>query len=448
MNTKTKTGAASLYIVIFTTLLLGIITLGFIRIMLSEASQTSNADLSQSAFDSALAGVEDAKVALLKYHECLSNNDTSTSCQNAIASMQAQDSTTNCDLVRNVLGREYDIESGETIIQTGTDGTGQDMQQAYTCVLIAEDTTEYVGQLNDSYHSKMIPLRTTNINELRYVRVEWYSNKNISPETGQEPNMPNRSPDTLDSTNKPNNDTTNIGLFSKLTGSDDTPAPPTLGVQLIQTNNTFSIADLDTNKGNDTNRGTLILYPSASAPGNIIASTTSSGFSASSDKAYNTPTPIRCEPNDAQDINFFCTAVLAIPAPYNGNVNDRSESSSFLRLFLPYGTPPTDFHIFLCKDNPSDPCGINTGSEDDLMPFVGVQARIDSTGRANDLFRRIESRVELVDVYFPFPEYVVTIRGTEVDVLNKNFWITKNNWGGADSGCLTGELKNNCEQQL
>ena len=52
-------------------IILGIITLGFTRLMLSQATQTTNNDLSQSAYDSALAGVEDAKISVIKYHQCL-----------------------------------------------------------------------------------------------------------------------------------------------------------------------------------------------------------------------------------------------------------------------------------------------------------------------------------------------------------------------------------------
>ena len=57
---KTKKGATSIYIVAFTTMVLSILTISFVRIMVSEAQQTSNYDLSQSAYDSALAGIEDA----------------------------------------------------------------------------------------------------------------------------------------------------------------------------------------------------------------------------------------------------------------------------------------------------------------------------------------------------------------------------------------------------
>ena len=57
---STKKGVASFYVVIFATILFGVITLSFIRIILSESGQSSNDDLSQSAYDSALVGVEHA----------------------------------------------------------------------------------------------------------------------------------------------------------------------------------------------------------------------------------------------------------------------------------------------------------------------------------------------------------------------------------------------------
>ena len=68
---KTRKGAASIYIVIFTTTLLGIIALSFVRIMLAESLRTTNYSLSQSAYNSALAGIEDAKIILLRNQSCV-----------------------------------------------------------------------------------------------------------------------------------------------------------------------------------------------------------------------------------------------------------------------------------------------------------------------------------------------------------------------------------------
>ena len=73
---STKKGATSMIVTVFTIILFSIITLAFTRLILSEVNQTTNSNLSKSAYDSALAGVEDAKVALLKYHDCLNKGHT------------------------------------------------------------------------------------------------------------------------------------------------------------------------------------------------------------------------------------------------------------------------------------------------------------------------------------------------------------------------------------
>ena len=52
--------------------------------------------------------------------------------------------------------------------------------------------------------------------------------------------------------------------------------------------------------------------------------------------------------------------------------------------------------------------------------FKGVQPSIDSTGRANDQYRRVEDRVDLVNTNFPFPEAALDVSGN----LCKNFLVT------------------------
>ena len=59
---KFKKGAASFYIVAISTLILVIIAASFAAVIISEMARTSNDDLAQSAYDSALAGVEDGSI--------------------------------------------------------------------------------------------------------------------------------------------------------------------------------------------------------------------------------------------------------------------------------------------------------------------------------------------------------------------------------------------------
>ena len=152
MSKYTQEGAASIFIVIFTTILLSIITLSFVRIMVSESNLTINYNLSQSAYDSALAGIEDAKVALLRYHECISKGDYSSNvCSKAINAMRADGATENCDIVKDMLDRPG--EDGETIVQSesqvfaddGVSEVGETIDQAYTCVKISEIYKRYTA---------------------------------------------------------------------------------------------------------------------------------------------------------------------------------------------------------------------------------------------------------------------------------------------------------------
>jgi hypothetical protein len=59
------------------------------------------------------------------------------------------------------------------------------------------------------------------------------------------------------------------------------------------------------------------------------------------------------------------------------------------------------------------------------MKFSGVQSIVDSTGRANDLFRRVEARLEMIDTYFPMPDAALTLSG-DGNNLNKSFYVTNN----------------------
>ena len=96
----------------------------------------------------------------------------------------------------------------------------------------------------------------------------------------------------------------------------------------------------------------------------------------------------------------------------------------------------------MCKD---ENCNTTTNFQD-------VQVSIDSTGRANDMYSRVEARVEFIDVGFPFPEFAIQATSTDGDAIKKNFYVTsdcyklgedENGVWGATACNNTGEVPDN-----
>ncbi|MEP6710675.1 MAG: hypothetical protein ABJA64_03065, partial [Candidatus Saccharibacteria bacterium] len=132
---KDQRGAVSLFIVVFSALLVTVVTVGFIQIMLRNQQEATTADLSQSAYDSALAGVEDAKRVLVA---------GATLDPNA------------CDSVAKAL--DASSAGDETKIQQSEGDKA--LSQAYTCVKVERDTDDFAGKgLGGEQQSVVIPLK-------------------------------------------------------------------------------------------------------------------------------------------------------------------------------------------------------------------------------------------------------------------------------------------------
>lgn len=377
-TTNHQRGAVSLFVVVFATLLITVLTVGFVRIMLTDQQQAMANDLSQSAYDSALAGVEDAKRALLACDE-----GNSAVC----AAIDAGQCTTLLD-AGVVAFSGQDANSTEVLIQSTIGDGSQNLNQAYTCVIIDPNTQDVLQPLGVD-KSIMIPLR--GVGPFTDVQVSWTT----SADTAGDPTYYN-APVTLP--------TASSGDWAPST-------PSLLRTQLVQFDEGgFTLDDFNvTDSGSNAN--TLFLYPTAG-----LANSPVSEFSFVSDVRQranqNEPKPVSCVPSYATR-DYACSAVLSLPTAVNGDANGDNRQA-YLRLNALYNA--TNIKLELLNGSSS-------------VLFDNVQPKIDSTGRANDLFRRVEARVRL-DSNFAYPESAVDVSGN----LCKNFLVTDE----------TTDYRNNC----
>lgn len=378
MTTKTKEyGAVSLFIVLFTTLLVTIITISFIRIMLSDQRQATAADLSRSAYDSAQAGVEDAKRALLDFQsECASGD--ARRCATARELI-------NSPVCNKSLTRIVNYVPNQEVLVQQVSGDGADaLQQAYTCVKITNQTNDYIGTLSQD-DSKLVPL--VGVSSFDSIKLEWFNAKDLQQGSSMVVDRP------LIADGVP------LLAQSSWTSAATRNRPSIMRTQLIQfSDRGFSLLDFDgaANAGNVSNANTLFLYPS-----NIASSFSLKNFTSNTRKtATSSPTQTSCVDKLVAG-GYACSATITLPTPTGGG-----NRIAFLRLMALYKT--THYRLTLL-----DAAGVT-------VKFSGVQPQIDSTGRANDLFRRVQSRVEMIDESFPYPEAAVDITGN----FCKDFTIT------------------------
>jgi len=460
---KTKKGAAAVYVVIFTATLLGVISLSFVRLMLSEMGRTGNYSLSQSAYNSALAGIEDAKIVLLRYQNCVNNGGTYSgiACDEYIKQLQTnvEESSQNCDLVSELLG--YNNDNHETIIQTKSEESegvninnaisdaASSFDQAYTCVRISPKNSDYVTTLTENYPTKIIPIRTSSASETNKVNrivLSWFSRQNL--ESLSENGLDDTRFHIFNGTEAPMNGKMKGDMINEFqtasvyanSFNENPVVPSVIQATLIQTSNNFKLSEFYSAKGEKTNRGTITLRPTNENPYDIEYENNYSNpingnpFASSAKKSQNSPLDVHCFINNDNDIpvssGYACTADIFVPRPIGGDEDQRNYTTFFLVVNLPYGDPETDVRVELmnCSDEnvsifeKTDDAGCKN------IDFADVQPIVDSTGRANDLFRRIEARIELVDVYFPIANYALAVDKTkdgEGDV-NKDFYVTKN----------------------
>jgi len=370
-------GEVSLFVVIFATLLLTIVTVSFVRIMVNNQQQASTIDLSQSAYDSAQVGVEDAKRAILHYQTVCSAPgadpaNIATPC--GLAASQINSSTCNAFAATGGLNDVVPANDAGKEVKVQNQGTSNTLDQAYTCTTITLNTPDYIGTLEKDT-SEIIPLVAVG-GAIDMVQIDWFT----------EQNYPSGSP------------ILNSEYTAPLSSSWSGNTPPVLRAQLIQFDSTdgFTLDSFnDKNVASQSNANTLFLYPS-SVGANQYSFATDSRRNVNP-SFPNSPLLVKCS-SDLTSFPYACSAKLPLPSQIGAG-----SRTAFLRLSTAYN--PATYKVSLIS-----------GSN---VKFDGVQPEIDSTGRASDMFRRVKARVKLSS-NFPYPNAEIFTKGN----FCKNFSVS------------------------
>jgi len=385
---KTKHGMASIYVVVFVTMLIGVITLSFLRIMLSESGRTEKSTLADSAMNSAMAGVEDAKTLLVAYDNCINGLISDKARCGEVMTKVNSTADNSCDL------GVYSSDNETNVGYGGANNSGSISDQAYTCVNLTVKG-DFVGRIDDSEPVLVVPMRVEggDVNSVAGVNISWTgSNSDSYDDYGDFSNSSLEKKDVASVLGKKGVTTTNSGNASKANG---------LKVTLIQTSSSYNNDDFYVSDvaNEQTNRATVMLLPSSAS--DAISNVTKENLLRSADKTYNAPLSVKCTGDN------YCATDVTFPMPKGG---DRFQDTFFLVISRVYSEPTVDEVTIKMHDV--------DGNE---IPFFNVQPIVDSTGRAGDLVRRVEVRLgSNAGQFVPLAE--LTVDGG----LDKDFFVTKN----------------------
>ena len=392
LNQKIKQCGASIFLVVVSCMFVAIIVASFVRLMIRDQQQASQQDISQSAYDSAQAGVEDAKRFMnIWLSECQSGQSVSNDrCSAMSQALQAAALDTNGGSCNILNSAGVGSASGETMIQSSSSSADTKLDQAYTCVKLQMDTEDYLGELSKdgSATIRLKPVATA-----KYIRISWHTSKDTSSESVPLDNF---------------GIATNIALPTSWTTNK--PAVVTAQLAGINFASAHSGDSLDNPITNGTGSGKITLFPSSSSTA-YNSDSRPLGFqvaagadavrrdASTSQKVY----PTSCKASLSAG-GYACSVLLSVP-----DINPGDSQYTILRLNSLYTS--TNYKVEMLD------------ASRQVVKFNGIQPKVDSTGRANDRFRRVESRIEAVDNQFPVPDFAVS-QGDSGNKLCKDFWVT------------------------
>ena len=362
---KFKRGGVSMFLVIVAGSLVALVVASFLRLIIRDQQGASNSDLSQSAYDSAQAGVEDAKRALLIYQKTCADATKANECSKMRAELSKDLNAQSCRILAEVFGIG-DLGSSETIVQTNAEDSS--LNQAYTCVKINPTTANFEGELNAN-SSKIIPLKSDRA--FRFVKISWHTkadNNNVA-----EVKLPSSDSDMLE-------------VFAKNIEWESSKFPSVVRAQII-TSGSFDYSNYIESDKNISK--TAFLFPSSSGVSDAIISAQSSATRHNFSK--DSLSSVRCN-NSSNSATYACSAMIDLGSEIS------PDAGALMKISAQYGAT-TNYSIELFD------------SSRGAVNFDGVQPLIDSTGRASDKFRRVQSRVEMNSTTLPIPDFAVSTDG-------------------------------------
>lgn len=372
-------GFVSLFTVIFFAMFITIITIGFMRIMIIEQQQALNNDLTASALTAAESGVEDGKRAILKY-QSMPSGAAKNALLGALTSSQCN------AITNNTTAQSIGIRASGSV-------TGQaNLNQFYTCLTVNLFSPDYLSSASAG-KSDFIPLRAQANADYDQIIVSWHL---VSATVGD------------DGDGRPSNyaPSTTPPSLPQVAGSASSWAtrgyPAYMRLQLYgYPGGSFTRASIS-----DRSRSVFLIPATVGTAGTTPISLDTADplphqFDADKSLAQN----IRCTPTPATVAvgTYACMATLSLPS---GASFQSTANTYYLRLTPLYGN--THFKVQL-----------KNSSTNAIVNFSEVQPIVDVTGRASDVFRRVQARVRMGNIT-DLPEYALETANT----LCKNMQVS------------------------
>ena len=333
---KNKKGIASFYVVAFSTLILLVIVVSFASLVVSQMTRSSNADLSQSAYDAAMAGVEDAKMAYMNYLNC-KRGSGDVGCNDVIDAIENKDPV--CNMVSEILGR------GNGVVAVTEENTSNNMQQYYTCVKIYNNPTDQQKTVSAYQPTVFKPVFSSD-EEIKLIKIQW----------GEK--------------------------------GDRISSLPKLSVSVIQAPESFEADSFtfpyqvgeEPSTEQRTNMGTVFLEPCEEACNGKMV-TYDKVVESNNKVASKSPYRVECEESGE------CAATIQLTKDGSYGKGEWNSEAFEVVVTSFKGEENKSVKISYCANAGTD-LEDSKCSEDSAVP-ISNQFIVDSTGRANDLFKRV-----------------------------------------------------------